>query len=296
MIWLVLAQTEVQEPKAGLFEVFVSAVMFFLTALAVYVGYHPLLDVIHRREREYDLIFRRALLMDISPRTITLLTGAVILVLGFIGYGMFRSPLGVIPLALLGALVPHWWIRYLRRRRLKRLEQQLVGGIQTLASGVRAGLNLIQSLALVARDGPKPICQEFRHLSREYEYGVPLEQAMRNAADRIGSGDFRLLFAALHTHRERGGDLGETLDRIGESIREIQRLEGRVQTLTAQGRAQAMLLGILPVVILGIMYLIDPGGVRLLFTEPVGNVLIGGIVLFTFLGFLWIRKVIAIDI
>ena len=285
-----------QQVPFDTFDVFVSFVIFFLTAVAVYVGWAPLMAVIRRREREYDLIFRRALLLDISPRTITAITGMVILVLGFLGYAMFRSVWGVIPMGLVGALLPHAMIRYLRNRRLKKLEEQLVGGVQTLASGVRAGLNLVQSLALVARDGPSPLRQEFRHLTREYEYGVSLEHAMRNAADRISSADFRLLFAALHTHRERGGDLGETLDRIAESIREIQRLEGRVQTLTAQGRATARWLAAMPVIIMGIMYLIDAGGVRLLFTDPVGNMLIGVIGVLTFLGFLWIRKVIAIDI
>jgi tight adherence protein B len=278
------------------FQVFVSIVMLVLTVAAAYVGWAPLRELIRRREREYDLIFRRALLLDVPPRMVTIVTGMVIVVLGFMGYALTRSVWGLLPLAFLGAMLPHTMIRYLRSRRLKRLEEQLVGGVQTLASGVRAGLNLTQSLALVARDGPNPLRQEFRHLTREYEYGISLEEAMRNAADRIGSADFRLLFAALQTHRERGGDLGETLDRIAESIREIQRLEGRVQTLTAQGRATARWLAVMPAVILAIMYLIDAGGVKMLFTEPVGNVLLGSMALLTFLGFLWIRKVIAIDI
>ncbi len=279
-----------------MFQMFVSAVLFVLSAAAAYIGYLPIRDIVRRREKEYDLIFRRVLLLDIPPRMITMLTGMVILVLGFMGYALTRSVWGVLPLGFLGALLPHAMIRYLRRRRLKRLEEQLVGGVQTLASGVRAGLNLVQSLAMVARDGPSPLRQEFRHLTREYEYGISLEEAMGNAAERIGSSDFRLLFAALQTHRERGGDLGETLDRICDSIREIQRLEGQVQTLTAQGRATARWLAAMPVIILGILYIIDAGGVKQMFTEPVGNMLLGLIGLLTFLGFLWIRKVIAIDI
>jgi len=278
------------------FEVFVSAVLFVLSGAAAYIGYAPIRELVRRREHEYDLIFRRALLLDIAPRMITMLTGMVIVVLGFMGYALTRSVWGVLPMGFVGALLPHTMIRYLRRRRLKKLDEQLVGGVQTLASGVRAGLNLMQSLALVARDGPSPLRQEFRHLTREYEYGISLEEAMGNASDRIGSSDYRLLFAALQTHRERGGDLGETLDRIAESIREIQRLEGRVQTLTAQGRATARWLAAMPIIILGILYVIDANGVRRMFTEPVGNLLLGLIGLLTFLGFLWIRKVIAIDI
>ena len=273
-----------------------SAVIFGLTAAGAYVGARPLRELIRRREEEYDLSFRRALLLDVPPRMITLGTGMVMLVLGFLGYAVARNVIGAILGGAVGAFLPHTSIRYLRRRRLKRLEEQLVGGVQTLASGVRAGLNLAQSLQLVARDGPAPLRQEFAHLTREYEYGVSLDEAMSNAAARIGSSDFRLLFAALHTHRERGGDLGETLDRIADSIREIQRLESQVQTLTAQGRATARWLGAMPVVILGILYFIDKNGVQKLFTEPLGNLLILGIVVLTVLGFLWIRKVIAIDI
>lgn len=279
-----------------LFQVFVSAVLLLLSSAAAYIGYAPISDLVRRREKEYDLIFRRALLLDIPPRMVTILTGVIMLVLGFMGYALTRSVWGVILLGVVGALVPHAMIRYLRRRRLKRLEEQLVGGVQTLSSGVRAGLNLVQSLALVARDGPSPLRQEFLHLTREYEYGISLEEAMSNAAGRIGSSDFRLLFAALQTHRERGGDLGDTLDRIAESIREIQRLEGRVQTLTAQGRATARWLAAMPVIILCILYFIDSDGVVRMFTEPVGNLLLGSIGLLTFLGFLWIRKVVAIDI
>ncbi len=273
-----------------------SAAIIVLTAAAVILGARPLAAVIRSREAEYDLIFRRALLMDIPPRAVTIAMGFVLAVLAFLGFVLMRSIWGVLIGGAVGWFVPHALIRWLRRRRLKKLEEQLVGGIQTLASGVRAGLNLAQSLALVARDGPKPIKQEFRHLTREYEYGLSLDEAMNNAAERIGSSDFRLLFAALHTHRERGGDLGDTLDRIADSIREIQRLEKQVETLTAQGRATARWLGAMPVVVLGILYVIDAAGVVRLFAQPLGNLILFGIVVLTILGFLWIRKVIAIDI
>jgi tight adherence protein B len=273
-----------------------SVLIFGLVVAVVLIGARPLRDLLRRREREYDLIFRRALLLDVSPRLITAGTGLVMAVLGFLGYAIFRHVAGIIIGMLLGFFLPHALIRYLRRRRLRKLEEQLVSGIQTLASGVRAGLNLVQSMTLVARDGPSPLRQEFRHLVQEYEYGVSLDEAMMNAAERIASSDFRLLFSALHTHRERGGDLGETLDRIADSIREIQRLEKQVQTLTAQGRATARWLGAMPIVIGIILYFIDDVGVKRLFTEPVGNLILAAIVVLTFLGFLWIKKVVSIDI
>jgi tight adherence protein B len=151
-------------------------------------------------------------------------------------------------------------------------------------------------MQLLAENALRPISEEFSHLLREYEHGVSLEQAMQKAANRMGSSNYRLLFSALLTHRERGGDLGETLERIAESIREIHRLEKRIETLTAPGRAAARWMGAMPLVILGILYMIDPYGVSLLVTEDAGKVILFFIVLLNIGGFLWIRQIVSIDV
>ena len=275
----------------------VSAVVFAAGAAAVYVGYRPVRALIAAQQRQFDEVLRARLLLDVDPRlaTVLALLGMVILALGL--WALSGSVLGgAIGLAG-GALLPSLVMGSLRRRRLRRLEEQLVDGIQTLASGVRAGLNLVQALQLVVRDGPLPLKQEFVHLVREYEYGVPLEEAMDNAAARIDSGDFRLLFAALRTHRQRGGDLGVTLDRIAASIREIQRLEHRVQALTAQGRTTARWLGAMPVAVMAILYfIVDAAAVRALFADPLGKVIILAILVLNVVGFLWIKKIVSLDL
>lgn len=275
----------------------VTAVLFFVgTTAAVYLGYRPARELVLRQEEQYDRILRGALLLDIQPRLATLATGALMVAMGLLGFMFTASFFGFVAGMAVAAVTPAVLLRVLRQRRLAKLEDQLVGGITTLVSGVRAGLNLVQAMELVARDGAVPLCQEFAHLLREYEYGVPLDEAMSNAGARIGSGDFRLLFSALQTHRERGGDLGQTLDRIAESIREIQRLEKRAQTLTAQGRATARWLGAMPVVIGAIYYMIDSSAVRSLFEQSSGNLILVGIVVMNICGFLWIKKIVAIDI
>jgi len=274
-----------------------SAVILAGTVIAIVVGWPPLAGVIRRQEEQYDLVLRRQLLMTMSPRMAMVLTVMFIALLGLIGYSLSQNIVGVIPGIALGVFVPPLLLRSLRRRRRAKLEDQLVSGIQTLASGVRAGLNLVQSMGIVSRDGPVPLRQEFAHLLREYEFGTSLEDAMNNAVNRIGSSDFRLLFSALQTHRERGGDLGETLDRIAESIREIQRLEKRVDTLTAQGRVTARALGIMPVVVLLILYyLVSPEGVTALFYTGIGKLILAGIAVLNIIGFLWIKKIVSVDI
>jgi len=263
---------------------------------AVWVGYRPVAALLLRQEWQFDRIFNQRLLMDVSPRQMTVVWLLVMAMLCMTGALVLGVTLGVLAGLAVGLIVPSAVMRMMQKRRLAKLEEQLVLGIQTLAGGVRAGLNLVQSITMVARSGPVPLRQEFTHLIREYEYGMPLEEAMEKCAARVGSSDFRLLFAALQTHRERGGDLGETLDRIADAIREIQRLESRVDTLTAQGRANSRMLGMLVIVAMGIFYLIDSAGVMLLFTDPVGNAILICIAMLNVLGFLWIKKIVRIDI
>ncbi len=272
------------------------ATLFVAVVLGVLGGGEPLRQWVLRQERIYGHILRTQLLIDVRPRAATWFALGCMAVGGALLYAVFQSLIAFIVGAALGAAIPMLTLRLLRRRRLAKLEEQLVDGVQTLASGVRAGLNLVQALDLVARNMPRPIAEEFAHLVREYEHGVPLDRAMASAAERIGSSNYRLVFSALQTHRERGGDLGVTLDRIAESIREIHRLEKRVETLTAQGRAAARWMGTMPAVILLLLYWIDPYGVTLLFTDDVGKLVLAAIVALNLVGFLWIRQIVEIDV
>ncbi len=276
-----------------------SSVFFFVgTVVIILMAWRPAAQWIRAQEELYDRVLRKQLLLDVPPRLATVLAFVLMATMGGLGYLIVRSFVGALLGAVLAVFVPSMVLRHLRLRRLNKLEDQLVGAIQSLASGVRAGLNLIQAMDLVAKDGPDPVRQEFGHLLREYEFGLSLEDAMANAAYRIGSSDYRLLFQALLTHRERGGDLGETLDRIADSIREIQRLENRVETLTAQGRATARALGVFPIIILGLMYVLGIGreAVVDLFREPAGLGLLAVIAGLNLIGFLWIRKIVSVDL
>lgn len=278
-------------------QILLSAGLFLLAAGAVCTGWDPVRSYIRQQEKLYENVLHNKLLMTVSPRVLTIVSFVVMAVLAFSLHHVSGSVVGAALGVAGGVLLPRTVLKFLHKRHLDRLEAQLVMGIQTLTSGVRAGLNLVQSMQLVARDGPPPLRHEFAHMLREYEYGVPLDEAMSNAAVRIGSGNFRLLFSALQTHRERGGDLGETLDRIGSSIREIQRLEDRVKTLTAEGRTTARWLGAMPGVVMLIIYaLVDEGGVKALFTDDLGKLILLAVVALNVIGFIMIRKIVSVEI
>lgn len=269
---------------------------FGCVSMAVRFGWPSFNAWMIRREAWYDRVLNHQLMLDVPPRSALLLTGAGVLILGLFAYLVMGLWFWFVIGAVAGAVLPPLIIKHLETKRRAKLEAQLVDGITTLASGVRAGLNLIQAMELLVKNGTGPIKQEMAQLLREYQMGLDFNQAMRNAANRIGSRNYRLLFTAIEMHRVRGGDAGESLDRIAESIRDIQRLEGKLDAITAQGRSQAWMMAMAPFVLLLMLYAIDPTGVGYLFSEAMGRVMLLIALAMIVIAFLWIRRIMAVDI
>lgn len=249
-----------------------------------------------RTEQWYDRALNQHLILDIPPRSAMWLSGMGVLICGLIAFWLMGLWYWFVLGGMIGMFFPWAIIRHLESKRRAKLEAQLIDGITTLASGVRAGLNLIQSMELLVQNGTGPIKQEIAQLLREYQMGLDFNHAMRNAANRIGSQNYRLLFTAIEMHRLRGGDAGESLDRIAESIRDIQRLEGKLDAITAQGRSQAWMMALAPLGLLAILYGIDSQGVTYLFTDNLGKVMLLLALALILIAFVWIRKIMAVDI
>ncbi|MEM9347083.1 MAG: type II secretion system F family protein [Planctomycetota bacterium] len=263
--------------------------------LMVRYGYTPSKAWIEKQQMYYDRVLCRQLLLEVDPKTAVWSHIAGVAFILVAGIFLTGALIGVI-LAAIAAFVPYFIIRHLETKRRLRLEVQLVDGLASMASGVRAGLNLVQSMQLLVQNQKGPIEQEFGQILREYEMGMDLNQAMRQASDRIGSQLYRLTFTAIEMHRLRGGDSGESMDRIAESIREIQRLEGKLDAITAQGRVQANMMAIMAVVIVVMMMVIFPEDTQMLFTMTEGRIIL---VLATGLiaaGYFWIKKIMQVDI
>ncbi len=283
-------------PQAPLLLITACVLTFVSVYLLVRYGYAWSLAMIARQEQAYDRVLRQQLLIDIEPRTALLASSGLVLIAGVFAYLVTFSAVAAFACAGVAMLLPNMYIRHLEAQRLRRLESQLVDGLTTLSSAARAGLNLVQSMELLESNAVGPIKQEIGQLLREFRLGMDLNQAMQNASNRIGSQLYRLTFTAIQMHRLRGGDTAESLDRIAESIRDISRLEGKLDALTSQARYQAVFMAMMPFVFLALLATIDPQGVGLLFTEPSGRMLLLGVVVLIATAFVWIRKIMAVEI
>ena len=276
------------------------AILIYVLAFAsvfIFVNYcwYTVRARLVQQDAYYDRVLNYQLLLDVNPRLAMVMTLMVILLMAIIGY-LIGGPVIMFLLGALAFFAPWLVVRHFDQKRKERLNLQLVDGITTIASGVRAGLTLIQGMELLVQNNTGPIKQEFAQLLREYQMGLDLNQAMRNCANRVGLSNYRLVFTAIEMHRVRGGNSGESLDRIAESIREIQRLEGKLDAITAQGRMQARLVGLSPAMLLFVFYFVDPVAVTTLFTEPLGRVLLLFCSALVMIGWVWIQRIMTVDI
>jgi len=187
-------------------------------------------------------------------------------------------------------------IRRMAERYRQRIEDQLADAMVSLSSAVRAGLSLAQALGVLADQSPQPIQAEFRRIVSEYEMGKPLDRTLEEAKERLKSENFAIFAAALLASRESGGRLNETIERIARSIRELQRLERKINSETAMARRSAVYMALAPPVILVMYYFIDPQAVRLLFNTGVGHLLLAVSVILNLAAYFWARAILNPDI
>ncbi len=196
----------------------------------------------------------------------------------------------------LGFFTPRLILKRMLKKRLGKFNDQLVDGLTIISNGLKAGFSLLQALDILVKEMKPPISQEFGLLLREHKMGESLETALENLTKRVKSEDLDLVVTTVLTTRQIGGNVAEIFDRISDTIRQRNQLYGKINALTAQGKLQGIIVGLLPLFLGMIMYKIDPNLMRPLFTEPLGWLAIGLVVVLEAIGAFLIKKIVTIDV
>jgi tight adherence protein B len=197
---------------------------------------------------------------------------------------------------VVGTMLPIMYVRRRRTRRLNAFEEFLPESIDLVGRALRAGHPLSAGFKMAADDGPEPVAGEFRRIFEEQRFGLPLQDSLLGMADRINLVDVRILVTAILIQREVGGNLAEILDNLSAVVRARFTIRRQVRVYTAQGRMTGYLLSALPLIIFAILYALNGKYMSILFTDPVGKILVGVALSMQLIGFLWIRKIIKIEI
>jgi tight adherence protein B len=220
-----------------------------------------------------------------------------------VGLPALRSPLALIIGAFVGFMLPRFWLGRRKSGRLGAFNKQLPDTITLLANGLRAGSSFLQAVELVVRESRPPMSTEFSRVIREVNLGLPFEQAMENMVRRVRSEDLELMATAINIQHTVGGNLAEILDSIAYTIRERIRIKGEIRTLTAQQRLSGYVVGFLPIGLAGFLFVAAPNFMQPMFEKPpealglpLGVVILafGGFMMF--IGFMFIRKIVDIEV
>ena len=195
-----------------------------------------------------------------------------------------------------GALLPYLRVRSIRKKRLSAFEAGLPEAIDLMGRAIRAGHPLSSGLKMVADETQDPIASEFRRTFEEQRFGLPFDDAMIAMADRVTLIDVRILVTAILIQREVGGNLAEVLDNLAGVIRARFTIRRQLRTYTAQGRISGYVLAVLPIAVGTIIYLLNPGYMKVLFTNSIGQFMLVTAMVMQIIGYLWIRKIVNIEI
>jgi tight adherence protein B len=245
------------------------------------------LDILEKKLEQADLPLRSAEALFFS-----LVLGVIVIIVatalgGFIGLVASVLIVGLLPIAVLNTMAG---------RRRRKFASQLPDMLQLLAGSLRAGYSLLQGVDAVAQEVDDPMGQELRRVLAEARLGRPLEAALEEAAERMSSADFAWAVMAVGIQREVGGNLAELLDTVAETMIQRERLRREVRSLTAEGRVSAFILGLLPLGLGIMMFALNRDYIEKLWTTGIGQAMLAGSAALVLVGFVWMKKIVEIEI
>jgi len=202
-------------------------------------------------------------------------------------------PLGVFIFLL---FIPVIIYRIMRTKRLRKFEEQLPDGLIMMAGSMQAGASLNIAIDNLIKEQPAPISQEFELLNREQRIGVDFELSLDHMDERVPIQDFAMFTSAIKINRDIGGNLAEILKKLSDTLRKKHQMEGKIDSLTAQGRLQGVVMTGLPVLLGVLLYFLEKDAMSQLWTTKVGYVVLAVIIIMEFLGYIMIKKITTINV
>lgn len=222
--------------------------------------------------------------------------GFLIVIFFLIGLMLSQKIYAGILFSLIGGVLPRLYIKSAQKKKCRQFNNQLADALLVLANSLRAGFSLLQAMEMVSQEMPNPISGEFQLALREMTYGTATETALIHLTERVDSDVLDLLVTAMLIQRQVGGNLAEVLLNIHATIQGRLRFQQEIKTLTAQGKISGYVIAALPFGIAAALSVINPGYLSVLFKNPIGWALLAGGLTSQFIGFLFIRKIITIEI
>lgn len=209
---------------------------------------------------------------------------------------VFKFSVIYILVAIFFSILPFLLIKRFKKVQVEKMEQQLPDALMLISGGLRSGASLSTALFQLTHECLPPLKNEIGLIIKEQKVGLPLNDALLNFQKRMPINSVVLMTTSIRIALETGGELAETLTKAAETLRQINQSEGKIKALTAQGKMQAWVVGLMPIGLILVLCQMEPEAMDKLWSTPAGWIALAGITLFEVMGMIFIRKIVNIDV
>lgn len=259
---------------------------------------------LHKRslgQQDQVLKLMRVMGMDVNEKRITILILLCSFGVGALAFLVLwpNVIMGIVfgaSLTIAGWQLPLLVVRLIYEKRCTAFVDQMVDGLTIMANGIKAGSNPQESMKRVVEIMGNPISQEFSQVLYQMQVGDSFESALNDLGERIPRPDVQMFVTAINILKETGGNLAETFQTIVITIRERQKVEKKIQALTAQGLMQGIIVSIIPFILMGVFFMVDPAFIKPMFSTTLGLVLLFAMLALQIIGGVVIKKLVTIKV
>jgi tight adherence protein B len=194
-----------------------------------------------------------------------------------------------------GVLLPHFFVNFKRKRRLRQFGEEFPNAIDVVVRGVKAGLPLVDCLKVIASEAREPVASEFQEIIEDQTLGMPLPEAVERLPQRIPLSETNFFSIVISIQARSGGSLSEALSNLSKVLRDRKKMAGKIRAMSAEAKSSAGIIGSLPMVVAILVYFTSPDYILLLFTTPTGNIVLAGCAVWMSIGIMVMRKMINFD-
>jgi tight adherence protein B len=224
---------------------------------------------------------------------VSVIIGCVMFIGGILGNAGLLPAIG---LGFAGALgLPRWLLSFLKKRREAKFLAAFPDAVDIVVRGVKAGLPLLDCMKMITAEAPEPLKSEFRAIIETQAIGIPLGEACGKLYERMPLPEANFFGIVIAIQQKAGGNLAEALGNLSRVLRDRKKMKAKIQAMSQEAKASASIIGALPVAVMTLVWITSPQYINLLFTEPLGHVMLAASVMWMAMGVLVMKKMINFD-
>jgi tight adherence protein B len=265
-------------------------------------------DVVEQTLKEFEERHKKSRNVPISVRIsqagLSWSKRQFLLISAGVGLAMFLIGLAMVPGGLVGAAglgfagafgIPRWLLAFLKKRRETRFLNVFPDAVDIIVRGVRAGLPLLDCLKMIATESPEPVRSEFRSIVETQAIGIPLGEACTKLYEDMPLPEANFFGIVVSIQQKSGGNLSEALGNLSRVLRDRKKMKAKIKAMSQEAKSSAAIIGALPIAVMTLVYITSPQYISLLWTQPIGRVMLAASAVWMFAGVMVMKKMINFD-